>query len=602
MPALVTVPLKDMIDDFEKKGYKKAISKSTAKESNPKKFLRYRSPNVSNSFRSRWDSTLTSMLSRHSSYDTILADEFDPNGKYYQMIETWMRMQGSAHYSKVTVYEMKEFYTKHANIIGVRELEKFVFAFATELYVIHALENCKSENDRYMHRQVLADLIRLGFLLQAYSDSKTSRLPSLTGFYLQDIIFLKKSHGVNDREIEKFLVKNYVLFTRKRLINCLARHSPIYREHMKELKTLKIPKTGVCFSCHKFLPPNEIFVCACRCIEYCSVTCQKSHWPYHKIKCKCARRLITSKPEQCERIQANTLRKRFGNSSAASGTSQPATVADPPLVTTGDSQKLPASKEPAKANCTSIATSGTSKPTSRFTPVTFERETIAAKALGSLKEKYLDSQKAHISQGLLVPKQTLPFASAKSVGDSADTVGTPKPTTTTPAVALGAASTLATSANAFCKPVAKSGPSKPTLTKPSASNERTCVATARPRTSESVTTEPPVEVGAESTAPSGGFDVGQIRNAGFSLGTGGHQNVRHTRRIVKARRPKQAPKENSAVTLTQPSSNSAAASGTSNSATTEQIPYAGFGMGHGCRTRRIVKARRHKKLFDSGQP
>jgi len=109
-------------------------------------------------------------------------------------------------------------------------------------------------------------------------------------------------------------------------------------------------------------------------------------------------------------------------------------------------------------------------------------------------------------------------------------------------------------------------------------------------------TAPSAVFGVESTATPGGFDVGQIPNAGFNLGTGGPRNVRSTRRIVKARRPKRT------VAPVQSSGNSAAAFEISDSATTGQIPYAGFGMGHGGRTRQIVKAHRPKHSFNSEHP
>ena len=75
---------------------------------------------------------------------------------------------------------------------------------------------------------------------------------------------------------------------------------------------------------------------------------------------------------------------------------------------------------------------------------------------------------------------------------------------------------------------------------PLGSKEKTSVASAQPSGNSTAASgrSGPVVFRAGSTAPSGGFDGKQICNAGCCSGTGGPQNIRSARRIVKARRPK----------------------------------------------------------------
>lgn len=55
---------------------------------------------------------------------------------------------------------------------------------------------------------------------------------------------------------------------------------------LEEIMVYLTPKGGTCYHCAAIKPAEELMLCSrFRVPQYCSKSCQKAHWPEHKLAC-----------------------------------------------------------------------------------------------------------------------------------------------------------------------------------------------------------------------------------------------------------------------------------------------------------------------------
>ena len=171
MPTIVTAPIADMLDHFELMNNQRDKQIKNAQlisyfESSSGLFLTNQSLEQIKNVQSHIESALATILRLNPCHDGSLPTTFDPNGDYYNIVKEWMKVQVLPYFkAEQKAKKTKKFYEKYAEWMGDMELAEFVFEFAKNIYGRLALVNSQSETDGALHRDCLADLIRLGWLV-----------------------------------------------------------------------------------------------------------------------------------------------------------------------------------------------------------------------------------------------------------------------------------------------------------------------------------------------------------------------------------------------------------------------------------------------------
>jgi len=240
--------------------------------------------------------------------------KLEANGDYKKFTDEWMDLDkvffvGGDNQAKIA--KIRGFYLRHAKLMGDEQLARYIFSYATSYYLGYGIykrgEASIDEGvvgvEEYQQRRVKY-LIRLGQIIEQVHQveiNSESCVQMLSGEFLFDTILLKKDlskyHDDSNLEVPKKLAKFFVrdldLDTNRGLITHLAKLDPT--GSMKKIKALNsglLPKIGTCYACNKTFPRNDLYVCACSTVQYCSKKCQINNWRKHEKECKSFRGLV----------------------------------------------------------------------------------------------------------------------------------------------------------------------------------------------------------------------------------------------------------------------------------------------------------------------